>query len=142
MVQAKNGDTVKVHYTGRLGDGTVFDSSQDRAPLEFTLGQRRLIPGFETGVLGMEPGESKTISIPSDQAYGPRDPDRVIEVNRNQMPPQMPLRMGARVQGTNNQGQTLDFRVIGLSAESVTLDGNHPLAGRDLTFDITLVEIV
>lgn len=142
MVQAKNGDTVKVHYTGRLGDGTVFDSSQDREPLEFTLGQRRLIPGFEQGVLGMEPGESKTINIPSDQAYGPRNPDMVIEVSRSQMPPHMPLRMGARVQGTNNLGQTLDFRVVGLSAESVTLDGNHPLAGRDLTFDITLVEIV
>ncbi len=141
MVQAEHGNTVAIHYTGKLDDGTVFDSSRDREPLEFTIGQRQIIPSFEQGVIGMEPGESKTINIPADQAYGPHEPEKVIEVDRAQMPPQMQLEIGMRVQGGQPGGETVEFTVIDITDSAVTLDGNHPLAGKDLTFDIQLVNI-
>lgn len=142
MVQAKAGDAVKVHYTGTLKDGSVFDSSRERELLEFTLGERSLLAGFEDAVVGMEPGESKTIKLSSDQAYGSHQSDRVIEVERSEMPSNLPLEVGVRVQATSPQGQLVQFTVIVINETSVTLDGNHPLAGQDLTFEIELVSIV
>jgi peptidylprolyl isomerase len=142
MVQAANGDTVRVHYTGRLDDGTVFDSSQEREPMQFTIGQRQLIPGFEQGVIGMEAGESKTVKIPAAEAYGPHEPGKVIEIERSRIPTDLPLEVGSRLQGTPPGGRPVDFTVVSLTESLVTLDGNHPLAGKDLTFDIQLVEIV
>ena len=142
MTQANNGDSVRIHYTGRLNDGTVFDSSREREPLEFTIGQGQVIPGFENGVIGMEPGELKTVEIPADQAYGPHRPEQIIEVDRAQMPPDMQLEIGTRVQGAQPGGQTTSFLVTALTESLVTLDANHPLAGKDLIFDLELVGIV
>ena len=141
MAQAARGDTVQVHYTGRLDDGTVFDSSRGQEPLEFTIGQHQLIPGFEQGVIGMVLGESKTVTISADQAYGPHHPEKVIKVDRAEIPPQLQLETGMRVQGSQPGGRAVEFTVVGLSESTVTLDGNHPLAGKDLTFDIQLVHI-
>ncbi len=142
MTQVSSGDSVRIHYTGRLNDGTVFDSSREREPLEFTIGQRQVIRGFEDGVIGMEPGESKTVEIPADQAYGPRLPEQIIEVDRAQMPPDMQLEIGTHVQGAQPGGQKTDFIVTALTESLVTLDANHPLAGKDLIFDLELVGIV
>lgn len=141
MVQANHGDTVKVHYVGKLEDGTVFDSSYDREPLEFTIGQRQLIPGFEQGVIGMEPGESKTITITADQAYGPYRPEKVIDVDRRQLPEGLEPEVGMRLRGIEPSGRVIDFTIIGVTDSEVTLDGNHPLAGKNLSFDIELLEI-
>ena len=142
MAQAGSGDLVRIHYTGRMSDGTVFDSSREREPLEFTIGQRQVIGGFEDGVIGMEPGESKTVEIPADQAYGPHRPEQVMEVDRATMPPDMQLEIGTRVQGAQPGGQTANFVVTALTESLVTLDANHPLAGKDLIFDLELVGIV
>lgn len=142
MAQAKSGDTVRVHYTGRLEDGTVFDTSRERDPLEFTLGQHQVIPGFEQGVIGMETGEAKKIEIPSAQAYGPHDVRLVTEVSRDQIPPDLKLKVNDRLQVGRRDGGTAIVKVTAVSDSSVTLDANHPLAGEDLTFDVELVEIV
>ena len=141
MAQAKPGDTVKIHYTGKLDDGTVFDSSANREPLEFTLNEGQVIPGFDQAVMGMSPGESKTEKIPMDQAYGPRIPEMVIEVNRQQMPPDLEPEGGQQLQLQQANGQTIPVLVTEVTESKVTLDANHPLAGEDLTFDIQLVEI-
>ncbi|HEY9742093.1 MAG TPA: peptidylprolyl isomerase [Coleofasciculaceae cyanobacterium] len=141
MAQAKPGDTVKIHYTGRLEDGTVFDSSADREPLEFTLDGGQVIPGFEQAVVGMTPGESKTEKIPMDQAYGPHRPEMVLEVSRQQMPPELQPEVGQQLQVQQPDGQTIPVFVTEVTESTVTLDANHPLAGEDLTFDIELVEI-
>ena len=141
MAQAKPGDTVKIHYTGRLEDGTVFDSSADREPLEFTLDGGQVIPGFEQAVVGMTPGESKTEKIPMDQAYGPHRPEMVLEVSRQQMPPELQPEVGQQLPVQQPDGQTIPVFVTEVTESTVTLDANHPLAGEDLTFDIELVEI-
>ena len=141
MTQAQNGDKVRVHYIGKLEDGTVFDSSQGSEPLEFTIGQGQLIPGFEQGVVGMEPGEAKTVNVPADQAYGPHRPEGIFELDRSEIPAGIPLEVGLRLQANQQNGQTVELTVVDLSENKVTLDGNHPLAGKDLTFDIQLVEI-
>ena len=141
MVQAKPGDTVKIHYTGRLEDGTVFDSSSDREPLEFTINQGQVIPGFEEAVLGMTPGESKTEKIPMDQAYGPHREEMVLEVSREQIPPDLNPEVGQQLQIQQANGQSVPVFVTDVTEAQITLDANHPLAGEDLTFDIQLVEI-
>jgi peptidylprolyl isomerase len=141
MVQAKRGDTVSVHYTGKLEDGTVFDSSEGNTPLEFSIGNGNLIPGFEQAVIGMSPGESKTATIPADQAYGPYHPDRVLVVERQQMPPEIPVDIGLQLQIQQQGGQVIPVVVTDVSDAEVTLDANHPLAGEDLTFEIRLVDI-
>lgn len=142
MAQAKHGDTVRVHYTGKLADGTVFDSSVDRDPLEFTLGEGRLIPGFEQAVIGMNPGESKTAEIPAEQAFGPYREEMVIEIDRDQFPADMKPEIGQRLQMKQSNGRIILIRVVEVSESEVTLDANHPLAGKDLTFDIHLLEIL
>ncbi|GIX47455.1 MAG: peptidyl-prolyl cis-trans isomerase [Candidatus Tectimicrobiota bacterium] len=142
MVQAKIGDTVKVHYTGKLIDGTTFDSSLQREPLEFTLGQGELIPGFEQAVLGMHVGETKTETVSADQAYGAHRPEMVFEVARQQLPPGLEPYVGQRLQMTQPDGAAIPVLVTEVNEASITLDANHPLAGKDLVFEITLVEIV
>ncbi|MBW4691690.1 MAG: peptidylprolyl isomerase [Lyngbya sp. HA4199-MV5] len=142
MAQAKAGDTVKVHYIGKLDDGTVFDSSENREPLEFTLGSGGIIPGFERAVLGMSLGESKTEVIPTDDAYGPHLDEMVVVVDRQQMPPEIEPQVGQQLQLQQQDGQILPVVITDVSGASVTLDANHPLAGEELTFDIELVEIV
>ena len=141
MAQVKTGDTVKVHYTGTLDDGTVFDSSVEREPLAFTIGEKQMIPGFEKGVLGMEVDESKTIKIPSDEAYGPHHPERIIEIPRDQVPADMKIEEGQTLKLTGQDGGEVIVRVKELTDEKAVMDANHPLAGEDLNFDIKLVEI-
>lgn len=141
MTQAKNGDTVKVHYTGKLHDGTEFDSSTNGEPLEFTLGEGELIPGFEHAVIGMSPGESKTIQIASDQAYGPHQEEMVLVVERDQFPPHITPQIGQQLELRHPDGQAVSVTVTQISPTDVTLDANHPLAGQDLIFDIRLVDI-
>ncbi len=141
MAQAKVGDTVKVHYTGKLEDGTVFDTSLDREPLQFTLGADEVIPGFEQAVVGMNPGESRTTEIGADEAYGPYNDELILVVDRDQFPTNMEPQIGQQLQVRQDSGQSFVVRVTDVSDDSVTLDANHPLAGEDLTFDIQLVGI-
>ncbi|PSN19893.1 peptidylprolyl isomerase [filamentous cyanobacterium CCP5] len=141
MAQAKQGDTVQIHYTGKLPDGTVFDSSVEREPLSFALGAGQVIPGFETAVMGMTPGDTKTATIDSNQAYGPRRDEMVLVVEREKIPADIPLGVGQQLQLQGPQGQALPVVVTEVSDAEVTLDANHPLAGEDLIFDIELVAI-
>jgi peptidylprolyl isomerase len=141
VAQAKNGDTVKIHYTGKLGDGTTFDTSADRDPLEFKLGQGEVIPGFEEAVVGMEPGESKSIQIAAEDAYGPHHDELVTAVGREKFPPDMNVQVGQQLELQSTDGRRRVVMVTDVTDSSVTLDANHPLAGKDLTFDIELVEI-
>jgi len=142
MVKAKEGDTVQVHYTGKLGDGTVFDSSEGRGPLEFTIGQGHVIAGFQDAVVGMDPGENKTVHIAADQAYGEHHENLVLSVSRAKLPEDVDLETGDRLQVRRKDGKTIKVIVTDISESSITLDGNHPLAGKELVFDIELVEII
>lgn len=142
MVQAKHGDTVKVHYTGKLDNGAVFDSSLNRDPLEFTVGEDKLLHDFEQEVIGMAPGDSKTVTIGADNAYGPHRAEMVVEIDRNQIPENVDVEVNQQLQLVQEDGQSFVVRVSDLSDATVTLDANHPLAGQDLTFDIELLEIV
>jgi peptidylprolyl isomerase len=142
MTQAKNNDSVKVHYTGKLKDGTVFDSSQDRNPLQFQLGQGQIIPGFEQAVMGMSVGEAKTVNIPSNQAYGPRQEELIQEVPRQQLPTDMEFQVGQRLQLGQEKEQPMIVEVTEVTDASIKLDANHPLAGKELIFDIELLEII
>ncbi len=139
---AKAGDTVRIHYTGTLADGSTFDSSEGRDPLEFTLGAGQVIPGFDKAVTGMTTGESQTVEIPADDAYGQPDPNGVQSFPRDKVPDDIPLDLGTRLQLAGPQGQPIMVTVTEVSETEVILDANHPLAGKDLTFEIELVEIV
>ncbi|MBE9009846.1 peptidylprolyl isomerase [Pseudanabaenaceae cyanobacterium LEGE 13415] len=141
MAQAKVGDTVRVHYTGKLDDGTVFDSSSNGDPLEFTIGDGNIIPGFEKAVVGMSPGDSKTEVIPAGQAYGEHREEMVVVVDRAQMPPEMQPEVGQQLEIRQPDGSSIPVVVTDISEADITLDANHPLAGEDLVFDIQLVEI-
>jgi len=141
-VQAKTGDIVKVHYTGRLQDGTVFDTSTGSEPLEFTLGQGQIIPGFEQAIIGMQVGESKTVTIPVDQAYGPYYDDMVLEVERDELPEDLEPEVGMQLQMNQGDGGIMIVTITEVSETTIKIDANHPLTGQDLTFDIELVEIV
>lgn len=141
MSQAKKGDTVKVHYTGRLEDGTVFDSSLEREPLEFSLGSGQMIAGFDKGVDGMSLDEEKTISIPAAEAYGEHDPARIIEIGKDQLPPDMEPEIGQKLHMQHPSGQVLTVSIMEIAEETVKLDANHELAGKDLIFDLKLVSI-
>ena len=142
MATVNDGDTVKVHYTGKLENDVVFDTSNEHEPLQFTIGDGRVIPGFEEAVVGMEPGESKTANIPADQAYGPYHEEMVRALDRNQLPPDIELEVGQHLESRSEEGQSFIVTVIDISGSTVTLDANHPLAGKDLSFDIELLEIV
>ena len=139
--QAKNGNTVQVHYTGTLSDGTIFDTSVGREPLEFTLGEGQMIPGFEQAVLGMEIGESKTVTIPANDAYGPRRDDLTLVVDREELPTDLNPEVGQQLQITVEGGGTGVVTVTDVSDTTITIDANHPLAGQELTFEIELLRI-
>lgn len=141
MIQAKIGDKVAVHYTGRLADGSIFDSSRGEDPLVFTLGDSDLIDGFEEGVLGMSVGEKKTVVITPDKAYGEPYEDMVIEVPLSEMPDDIELNVGDELELTNEDDEPMIVIISQLTDEFVTLDGNAPLAGETLTFDLELVTI-
>jgi peptidylprolyl isomerase len=132
---------VKVYYTGKLEDGTVFDSSENREPLEFTIGEGRIIPGFERVVVGMSPGESKTEKVSADQAFGPYREELVLEVDRQQIPTDVNLEVGKRLQFRHANGRATQALVTDVSESKVTLDTSHPLTRSDLVFDIQLLEI-
>jgi len=142
MTQAKQGDKVRIHYTGKLNDGTVFDSSVDREPLEFTIGEGMVIPGFESAVEGMEVGEEKQISIQPDDAYGESRDDLVVEVPSDQIPESINPEVGMPLELRTQEGESVQVTVSEVKPDSVILDGNHPLAGETLNFDVKLVEIV
>lgn len=141
MVQVKNGDTVKVHYNGRLEDGTTFDSSDGRDPLEFEVGSGSVIKGFDDGVMGMQVGDKRTINIAVEDAYGPKDPAMMVEFPSNEFPDGMVPEVGMRLNMTNGEGQVIPVVIIEVKPETVMLDANHPLAGEPLIFDIELVSI-
>jgi peptidylprolyl isomerase len=142
MPKAKTGDTVKVHYTGKLDNGDVFDSSADADPLQFTIGAKQMIPAFEEAIIDMEPSEKKTIEIPADGAYGQRNDEMMQTVERSMLPEEIELKVGLRLTAQDPNGQPFAVTVAKFDDENVTLDGNHPLAGQDLTFDLELMEIV
>ena len=139
MNKAQNGSTVRVHYTGKLDDGTVFDSSRGRDPLEFKLGSGQVIRGFDDAITGMNPGESKTVTIPAADAYGPRRDELLLRVDRSQFPEGVEPQVGQQFQMSQGE-QSFVVNVAEVQDEHVTLDANHPLAGRDLTFELELVE--
>jgi FKBP-type peptidyl-prolyl cis-trans isomerase 2 len=141
MERAKNGDTVSVHYTGKLTDGTVFDTSEQREPLKFTLGERQVITGFEQAIEGMATGEKKTVQIPADDAYGPHHEELVFQVERQNLPTEIDPEVGQRLAFQRPDGQTVPLTVTDVTGSAVTLDANHPLAGRELTFDLELIDI-
>jgi len=141
MATASIGDTVRVHYTGRLDDGTVFDSSREREPLEFTVGSGQVITGFERAVEGMEVGEAREARIEADDAYGERRDDLVLDLPKEQVPEDMEIAPGMRLELRQPDGQAVPVTVAEVGEQSVTLDANHPLAGQPLTFELELVEI-
>ena len=141
MAQVKNGDTVKVHYHGRLTDGTTFDSSEGRSPLEFEVGAQQVIKGFDEGVLGMAIGEKKTINIPAEDAYGSASADKMIEFPREQFPPDMTPEVGMQLSLRSQDGHDFPVVIAEVREEVVVLDANHPLAGKDLVFDVEVVGI-
>jgi peptidylprolyl isomerase len=142
MSQAKTGDTVHVHYTGKLDDGTEFDSSAGREPLEFAVGGGQVIAGFDKAVEGMTAGDTKSVRIPADEAYGSHHDQLVQEVPRSALPDEIEPVVGMRLQTPGPEGQAIQLVVTAVSPDSVTVDGNHPLAGEALNFDIELIKIV
>jgi peptidylprolyl isomerase len=142
MALAKSGDTVRINYTGRLDDGTVFKTSCGYKPLEFRIGKSTLIPAFQETVVGMKPGNSRTVKIVADEAYGPRHEQMVVAVDRNKFPENVKPSVGLELDICQQNGKVSLVKVVDVSECSVTLDANHPLAGKDLTFDIELVEII
>jgi FKBP-type peptidyl-prolyl cis-trans isomerase 2 len=142
MQEAKSGDKVKVHYHGKLTSGETFDSSEGRAPLEFEVGSGSVIKGFDEGVTGMKVGEKKTINIPADEAYGPKNPEMLVEMPKDRFPTDMEIEVGMPLMMSDGSGQNFQVVVTDIKEDSVMLDANHPLAGEELIFDIELVEIV
>ncbi|MEN9382821.1 MAG: hypothetical protein RI940_1704 [Bacteroidota bacterium] len=141
MQQVTKGDTIQVHYHGTLTNGEVFDSSNGRAPLEFEVGSGMVIPGFDNGVLGMKVGDKKTINIPFMEAYGPKQPEMIVEFPKTQFPPDLNPEVGMALTMNNGQGQQFQVIVVEVKEEVVVLDANHALAGQDLIFDLELVNI-
>lgn len=141
MSQAKSGDTVRIHYTGTLEDGTEFDSSRGREPLEFALGSGQVIPGFDSAVEGMRIGDEKSVRIEPDQAYGARHEQLVQDVPKSALPDDIQPAVGMQLQSQSPDGQVMMFVIAAVNEDSITVDGNHPLAGESLNFDIELVAI-
>ena len=141
MQQVKKGDTIKVHYHGKLVDGTTFDSSEGREPLEFEVGSGMVIPGFDDGVTGMVVGDKKTVTIPAEEAYGPKQEDMIMEFPKERFPAEMVPEVGMQLNMNNGQGQSFPVVIVEVQESVVILDANHPLAGQELIFDLELVEI-
>jgi peptidylprolyl isomerase len=138
---AQSGDTVRVHYTGTLEDGTRFDSSEGREPLEFTLGDGEVIAGFEEAVQGMDPGDTRTVTLPADDAYGQRHDHMILELDRDQLPPEREPEVGDEVVLGTDEGHRIPALIVDVKEDTVVVDANHPLAGEDLTLEIELVDI-
>ena len=141
MATAKNGDSVSVHYTGSLEDGTIFDSSDGREPLEFVIGGNMVVPGFEEAVVGLAVGDKTRATLPPEKAYGSSNPDLIVEVGLDQFPPDVKPEIDQRLHVNDDSGRTIPVRVTAIGATSVTLDANHELAGKTLIFDIELMSI-
>ncbi len=141
MQQVQQGDKVKVHYHGKLTDGTTFDSSEGREPLEFEVGAGAVIPGFDNGVKGMAIGDKKTVNIPANEAYGPKVDELVMDFPKERFPEDMVPEIGMQLMMNNGSGQQFPVTIVGVKDETITLDANHQLAGKDLVFDIELVDI-
>ncbi len=141
MTEAKQGDTVQLHYKGTLDDGSVFDSSEGREPLEFTVGSGQVITGLDREIPGMKVGDKKTVTIAAEDAYGPHNPDAQQTVPRTQIPENVPLEIGMQLQGQTADGQVMSVVVVSFDDDNVVLDANHPLAGKNLTFAIQLTGI-
>ncbi|MCF8262607.1 MAG: peptidylprolyl isomerase [Melioribacteraceae bacterium] len=142
MSIVQSGNTVKVHYTGKLVDGSVFDSSEGKDPLEFTIGSGSIITGFEEATLGMQPGDKKSVEIKAEEAYGAEKPELIYELDIANVPPEITPEVGLQLQSKLPNGQPVQFTITAVTDDKVTLDANHPLAGKDLVFDIELVEII
>jgi FKBP-type peptidyl-prolyl cis-trans isomerase 2 len=141
MTQVKVGDTVRIHYTGTLNDGSTFDSSEGRDPLQFEVGSGQIIPGLDKELPGMAAGDKKTVNIPAAEAYGEKNPQMQQAIPREQIPANIPLELGMRLQMQTPEGQVIPVTVAAVDEQTVTLDANHPLAGKDLTFDFEVVSI-
>jgi FKBP-type peptidyl-prolyl cis-trans isomerase 2 len=141
MTQVKAGDTVRIHYTGTLNDGTTFDSSEGRDPLQFEVGSGQIIPGLDKELPGMSVGDKKSVNIPAAEAYGEVNPQMQQAIPRDQIPPEIEVQPGMRLQMQSPDGQVIPVTVVDADEQTVTLDANHPLAGKDLNFDIELVAI-
>ncbi|MCD6527411.1 MAG: peptidylprolyl isomerase [Desulfuromonas sp.] len=141
MFIAKKGDTVSVHYTGRLSDGTVFDTSKDKEPLQLMIGKKEVIEGFDEALIGMVAGESKTITIPAAKAYGAPKPGLIETIKLSDLPEDSNYKVGAQIEITKEDGGLFYVMVVGLNDETITLDANHPLAGKDLTFEINVEDV-
>jgi peptidylprolyl isomerase len=141
LSKAKNGDTVKVHYTGKLNDGSVFDSSENREPLEFQLGSGQLIPGFEKAVTGMTVGDSTTVTIPAKEAYGEVNEELILNVEKDRLPADIQPEIGMQLQVQQPNGEPVPVVISDVTDDLVILDANHPLAGKELIFDIEVVDI-
>ena len=141
MSKVKDGDTVKVHYTGKLENGDVFDSSREKEPFEFTVGNKAVIPGFEKGLVGMGVGDTKTIEIPPEEAYGTKQDELVVVVNKTEFPEDITPSVGQRLQIKQQDGNPVVVTITDLTEDSVTLDANHPLAGYTLFFEVEIVDI-
>ena len=146
MAQAKAGDTVRVHYEGQLSDGTIFDSSLEREPIEFILGQDTVIPGFEQAVIGMEVGESKDVSIPPEDGFGDYSEDLVVNIEKTILPPDINPELGMQLEVSSEEEEEEEtprvFTIADIAEDLITLDGNHPLAGKEIAFKIELLEIL
>ena len=141
MSQVKENNTIKVNYTGKLSNGQIFDTSEGKEPIEFVLGQGRLIPGFEKGLIDMKLNEKKTIEIAKDQAYGDVNDNLIKEVNKTELPQDMEPKVGMGLVSKSPDGKEINLVVVEVKDESIVIDGNHPLAGHDLIFDVEVVEI-
>ncbi|NGX56062.1 MAG: FKBP-type peptidyl-prolyl cis-trans isomerase SlyD [Candidatus Anoxychlamydiales bacterium] len=142
MSEAKMGDLVKVHYTAKAENMMIFDSKQQVTPLEFKIGDGQIIPAFESALIGMKAGDNKTINIQSDEAFGPYVDELITKVDKNQLPPNLDLTVGQQLQIQQPDGQVLLVKVLNIADNDITFDANHPLAGKDIIFDINLVEIL
>jgi peptidylprolyl isomerase len=141
IMAAKNGDIVKVHYTGTLDSGDIFDSSREREPLAFTIGEGKLIVDFEKTVIGMDIGETRTINIPAERAYGIKNDELIVGIPREHFPADLTPEKGQRFQANQPNGQVMPIVIVGVNETTITVDANHPLAGQDLTFSIELISI-
>jgi len=142
MSEAKSGDTVRINYTGKLTDGTQFDSSEGREPLEFQVGSGQIISGLDREVEGMKVGDKQTVTVPAEEAYGAHDPAKVQQVPRDALPPELEPQEGMQLQAQTPQGGQVALMITAVGEQEITVDANHPLAGKDLVFDIEMVEIL
>jgi peptidylprolyl isomerase len=140
--KAESGDTIRLNYTGKLEDGTIFDSSEDREPIEFVIGGGAVIPGLENGIIGMTVTETKTITIPMEEAYGPKRPEMIMKAPKDKLPQDMEIEVGRQLESRQPDGRIMYVTIIDVAEDTVMLDANHPLAGKTLIFEVEIMEII